>query len=130
MLFFWISIGLSLFFSVKGKNDSAIIMTILSFSFIVVAIVTKDPVFTSFGVPAEYEWILGLFLFGFSSWKLYFNPLKERVIKNEKSIVEIKVDVRTMREDISDIKNELFGVKEKINSMSVDLHLIRNKLLA
>lgn len=72
-----------------------------------VAIATKDPIFSGLGVPTEYEWVVGLFVTGLSSWKLYFGPLKERVIKTEMEVTSIQTDVRSIKSDTSLIKEKL-----------------------
>ena len=82
-------------------------MTIMAFAFLAIAIVTKDPLFSKFGVPIEFEWVIGLFLTGFTSWKIYFNPLKERVIKTESETAVIKTDVASIKSDVILIKNKL-----------------------
>ena len=115
MVLFWVTFGLNFLLYVLAKryhffrstNELVIIILILSFSFLVVAIITKDPIFSTFGVPPEFEWIVGLFITGLTSWRLYFNPLKERVIK-----VERKVDF--MQGEISSIKADTTLIKEKV----------------
>ena len=85
-------------------NNVGIFLILLAFSFLVVAIVTNDPLFQSLGVPQEFEWIVGLFLVALSSWKLYFNPLKVRVIALENEVSSLDTGVRT---GFSSIKEDL-----------------------
>ena len=84
-----------------------------AFGFIVLGILTDDPIFAAIGLPPEFEWIGGLSLFGFSLWLFYLAPLKNRVIKSEKDIVIIKTDVKTIREDVHLIKEKIINGKIK-----------------
>src|SRR3989338_911499 len=105
MLIFWILIVMGLFIyfvfkkSVKYIDNLVFSLIMLAGAFLIVAIATKDPVFSGLGVPAEYEWVVGLFITGLSSWKLYFGPLKERVIKTEKEVSSIQTDVKSIKAD-------------------------------
>ncbi len=64
-------------------------------------------------MPIEFEWVVGLFLTGLTSWKLYLNPLKERVITIEKEVSSIKTDVRDIKEDVHLIKDKILNGKIK-----------------
>lgn len=113
MLIFWILIVMGLFVyfvfkkSVKYIDNLVFSLIMLAGAFLIVAIATKDPVFSGLGVPAEYEWVVGLFITGLSSWKLYFGPLKERVIKTEKEVSSIQTDVKSIKADTTLIKDKL-----------------------
>ncbi len=114
MLLFWISLVIALVvylvlrqFRYPKADDATFVIVLLSISFLIVAIVTKDPLFAGFGVPAEFEWIVGLFLAALTSWKLYFNPLKGRVIKAE-------IDISSLRSDVQSIKADTTLIKEKV----------------
>lgn len=114
MILFWGTSILALlyYYAKKGYRsqkikDNTMIFLMLSFAFLIVAIVTNDPIFAQFGVPMEFEWVVGLFLTGLSSWKLYFSPLKERVVYLEKNITSIKTGMNSISEDIHLIKEKL-----------------------
>lgn len=115
MLLFWLSVLVNLIMyltlrkiaSRTRAQDAAVFISLLSFALLIVAIVTKDPIFSSFGVPPEFEWVVGLFITGLTSWKLYFNPLKDRLGK-----VESKVDV--LHSELNSIKEDTTLIKEKI----------------
>jgi hypothetical protein len=94
----------------KRFEEYGIIIIVLAFSFLVVAILTHDPIFSKFGVPVEFEWVVGLFITGLSSWKLYFNPLKKRVMDSEKEIISLKSEVHSIKEDTLLIKEKLFSL--------------------
>src|SRR3989338_10474250 len=119
MVLFWVTFGLNFLLYVLAKryhffrstNELVIIILILSFSFLVVAIITKDPIFSTFGVPPEFEWIVGLFITGLTSWRLYFNPLKERVIKTEKEVSSIKTNIEFIKADTNLIKEKILKLK-------------------
>ena len=76
---------------------------------LVVAIITKDPLFSQFGVPAEFEWIVGMVFAGFTSWRLYFNPLKERLIKCEIALTSVTTDMCALRNNILLIKEKILN---------------------
>lgn len=113
MLLFWILIvgSLLVYFifrrTIKAIENIVFSVILLAAAFLIVAIVVKDPVFSGLGVPAEYEWVVGLFVTGLSSWKLYFGPLKERVIKTEMEVSSIQTDVKAIKSDTSLIKEKL-----------------------
>lgn len=116
LIAFWIAMIASLIIyliSLKYKVAEKIIpfLVLLAGSFLIVAIATKDPLFTSFGIPVEFEWVVGLFITGLSSWKLYFSPLKERVVKTETEISSIKTDIISIKEDTNLIKETLINWK-------------------
>ncbi len=118
MLLFWGTLALNLLFYLLGKkykvktvNEWSIIFTILSFAFLFVAIITKDPLFSSVGVPPEFEWVVGLFITGLTSWKLYFNPLKERVIKVERKVDFIQGEISSIKTDTTFIKEKVLNIK-------------------
>lgn len=112
MTIFWmlLLVNLALYLSFKRSKkyeEYGMILIFLAFSFLIVAIITHDPIFSKFGVPMEFEWVVGLFITGFSSWKLYFNPLKKRVMDSEKDISVLKADVHSIKEDTTLIKEKL-----------------------
>ena len=113
MLIFWILIiaGIIVYFGLRKTlpyvDNLVFLIILLAGAFLIVAIATKDPIFSSIGVPAEYEWVVGLFITGLSSWKLYFGPLKERVIKTEMEVNAIQTDVKAIKADTTLIKDKL-----------------------
>ncbi len=116
LIAFWVvivSLLIIYLLSLKYKKIEKAIpfFLLLAISLIIVAIATKDPLFTSFGIPVEFEWVVGLFITGLSSWKLYFSPLKERVIKTEKEVSSLKSDVKSIKEDTNLIKEKLINQK-------------------
>lgn len=116
MLIFWIIIICFIVLRIILKKNKLVDkysfpMVLLAFSFLIIAIVTNDPIFTRLGVPMEFEWVVGLFITGLSSWKLYFNPLKERAIRTERKVSTLKSEVDSIKEDTSLIKNILIKNK-------------------
>src|SRR3989344_9152660 len=116
MYIFWIIIILNLItylllkkYSSKYKESISLALIILAWSFLIVAIVQKDPIFTAFGVPQKFEWVVGLFITALSSWKLYFDPLKQRVIHTEKEVTSLKTDISSIKEDTTLIKEKLIS---------------------
>ncbi len=113
MLLFWVlTIGSFLIYVIFRRTAKAIenivfSIILLAAAFLIVAIATKDPLFSGVGVPAEYEWVVGLFITGLSSWKLYFGPLKERVIKTEREVSNIQMDVKSIKSDTTLLKDKL-----------------------
>lgn len=117
MMVFWaiflISLVIYLFIRKRFENIAMPII-LLAFSFLIIGIVTKDPLFSPFGVPVEFEWVVGLFFVGLSAWRFYFNPLKERVIDSEKDISSLKTDVSNIKTDIAFVKNDISVVKTEV----------------
>ena len=113
MLIFWLVLGISLilYFIFKRirirSDDIPLGLALLALAFLIVGIVTRDPLFSLFGVPLEFEWVVGLFITAFTSWKLYFDPMKKRMARTERDVISIKTDVRAIKNDISLIKGVL-----------------------
>ena len=119
LIAFWVVMGIALVFyllSLKYKKLEIVLPTLmfLAGSLIIVAIVTKDPIFSAIGVPAEFEWVVGLFLTGLSSWKLYFSPLKERVISTEKEVSSIKTSVEKVEKNVDVLTDKILNGKVKL----------------
>lgn len=118
MLLFWGVMILTIIIYVIAKKVEIklekLVMPLLFFSLalLIVAIVTKDPLFSSFGIPPEFEWVIGLFITGFTSWKVYFDPLKSRVIRTEREVFSLKTEIGSVKSDTSLIKEILIGKKK------------------
>lgn len=118
LVIFWIVAAVSLalyLISLKYKKAEVALppLLLLAGSFLIVGIITKDPLFSSLGVPVEFEWVVGLFITGLSSWKLYFSPLKERVIKTENELSSMKSDISSIKDDTNLIKEKIINGKVK-----------------
>ena len=88
------------------------------------AIITKDPItIAGIELSMESQWIGSLIIFGLGSWKLYFNPLKEKVYSLDREIGEVKSDVSNLKSDVSNLKSDVSSIKE-------DIHLIKNKIFS
>lgn len=114
LIAFWISLVIAIILilinlRIKDKklNFLSGLFVFMQFLFMIISIITKDPIFEAIGLPKEYEWITGLFLSGFTLWLFYLSPLKNRVIEVEKETREIKTDVKNIKEDTTIIKNKL-----------------------
>ena len=86
------------------------VLFFLGASFLIVGVLTRDPLFAQFGVPAEYEWVIGLSITAFSSWQVYFNPLKKKVYAMDREIGELKTDMQTVKVDIALIKEKVLSL--------------------
>ncbi len=127
MSFFWGLLVLAwlCYFILKNSDQEkaekySFLVLLLAVSFLVIAIATRDPIFAQWGVPVEFEWVVGVALALLGSWKIYLNPLKERLLVTEKDIVflkttvtYIKSEVEVMKSDLSLIKDALLGKKRK-----------------
>lgn len=118
MTAFWIIVGTSIlfyflkrYFFPRLHEDVFSLLFFLGVSFLIVGIITKDPLFAQFGVPSEYEWVVGMVIAGLLSWRVYFNPLKKKVYAMDREIGEIKAEMRT---EFRTIKSDLILIKEKI----------------
>ncbi len=123
MMIFWtiILFNLGYYYIKKGHlnqkvRDNAIIFTLLATAFLIVSIATKDPIFSAFGVPNEFEWVVGLFIAGLTSWKLYFGPMKNRIIHLEKQSSYTRAEIRYIKEGLGSIRSDLNIIKEKLIS--------------
>jgi len=122
MTAFWISLGIGLLLILinlkikdKGIESIAGFFIFMQFVFVIVAVLTKDPIFQAIGLPQGYEWIAGLAMGGFSLWLFYLNPLKKRVGRIEIELGSVKTEIRSIKEDTNLIKNKLINpVKELI----------------
>lgn len=94
----------------------------LTIGFLVVGIITKDPVFSFWGVPPEFEWVVGVVLGVLVVWKYLYNPLQDRVIGLEKNIVGLEKDMVEVKSDLR-AKDFRFGIIES------DLAMIKRKIL-
>src|SRR3989344_7386073 len=72
---------------------------LVSISFLIIGIVTNDPLFAPLGVQPEYEWLAGLLSSFYLLYQTYLKPLKERVIRTETDVSAIKADVRSLKTD-------------------------------
>lgn len=116
---FWVLMALfaAVYFLAKWKKQGLArrieqeygsLFFILAASFLIIAIVTNDPVTVAgIAIPTEIQWLASLLVTGFGSWKFYLNPLKERVIRTEIEASSIKADVSTIKADVSMIKQAL-----------------------
>ncbi len=99
-------------FNQKLKKNAFLIF-IISLPFLILAILTNDPIsILGMEISTELQWLASLLTFGFGSWKFYLNPLKERVIETEK---EIKVEIKYMNKTLEEFKNKLDIIIKKIN---------------
>lgn len=87
----------------------------LGIFFLFVGIITKDPLFAQFGVPAEYEWIVGMFMAALASWRIYFNPMKQRIGNLERKVdaldTKLGASLGMIQADLQIIKEKLFATK-------------------
>lgn len=96
------------------------ILFFLGVSFLVVGIITRDPLFAQFGVPGEYEWVVGMFMAVLASWRVYFNPIKQRVGRLETRVEALDAKLTA----------QMDGLDKRIENMHGDIHLIKEKLFA
>lgn len=89
------------------------ILGITAFAFLIMGILTKDPLFSTLGIPKEYEWLAGLIISGFTLWKSYLNPLKDRVIKTEIKVSSIDTSIHSIKNDVETIKDTLLNERNK-----------------
>ncbi|OIO64109.1 hypothetical protein AUJ68_07310 [Candidatus Woesearchaeota archaeon CG1_02_57_44] len=78
-------------------------------SFLIVGMLTKDPLFSAFGVPLEFEWAVGTGIVLFGAWHFYLHPMNRRLVRTEQDISGINGELRHMRTDITLIKHLLLA---------------------
>lgn len=111
---------------IKKYADSLIgICLMIAIPSTIVAIATKDPILEFFGISTMLEWWINTIALFFVAWWYYFNPLKSRVVQNEKDIVGLKKDIGSLKTETRTLKNDL---DSKFNLINSDLHLIKEKL--
>ncbi len=118
MMIFWLIYVLLFLYFIYTKwkkinlNQSVIISgVIIAFSFFIIGVITRDPIFSPLGVPKEYEWLAGLIVSGFAAWQFYFDPLKKKLIALENNFSEYfgvsKTKFDHIEKGIDEIKAEL-----------------------
>jgi hypothetical protein len=117
-ILFWgiYSIGIVLKLLAKKKGSKRIdnwsdFFLVYALLVLLLVIFSGDPFETP--LPQEYQWLVTLFVAWISLWRLYLNPLKERVITIEKDFEGIKKDIHHIKEDVSKIKEYILYTKEK-----------------
>ena len=93
-------------------EDKGILFFIISSAFIVMALLTKDPLtIAGISIPTELQWLGSLLIIGFGVWRFYLNPLKGKVYSMDREVGEIKADVTNIKSDVRLIKERLIGGK-------------------
>ncbi len=94
----------------------AIFFMVLMIFFFTFALVTNDPIeeiLTT--IPAFWQFLLTALGGAFTIWKVYLNPLKERVIRLETNMASLisKTDTNfsSIKEDLKMLKDKLLGRK-------------------
>lgn len=93
----------------KEVEDKGVLVVMFLGALMFMAIKTNDPVsFLGIEIPMELQWFgsLGVTMFGL--WKLYLDPLKDKVMKIDKTVESLKTDVNNIKKDIILIKQHLF----------------------
>ncbi len=118
MVVFWVIYALILTYyshsrwkKVNPDTNLIILGVIVAFSFLIIGVISNDPLFSAIGVPKEYEWLAGLILSGFTAWQFYFDPLKKKIISLENNFSEYfgvsKTKFEHIEKGIDEIKMEL-----------------------
>ena len=91
----------------------AILLILFVGSFLIVAIVTKDPIsFGSYEIPTEFQWIGSLFVSFFSVWQFYLKPLKNKLFGLDREIGEVKTSVKKVESDVNRLTDFIINKKK------------------
>ena len=92
----------------KFLDEFALPVVIVGASFLIIAIVTNDPVnIAGYTIPTELQWLGSLLVTGFGAWKFYLSPLKLKVYQMDREIGEVKTSVHKVESNVSMILNKL-----------------------
>ena len=115
-------------------DDNAIYFVIVGASLLIVAIASNDPVtIAGITLPMEVQWFASLLVLGFGTWKVYFSPLKERVIHTEKEIAAINVHITpipALERRIMQLETDVASIKTDTRFLKEDMALIKQKILS
>lgn len=123
LVLYFVSIIFALSFYYLAKNvekkkserlsDISNFSVLLMLFFLAFALATNDPIeklLTT--IPEFWQFLLTTICGAFTLWKVYLNPLKERVISLEIEMASLKSEVRTnfsaIQEDLKIIKQATF----------------------
>ena len=110
-------------------NDKLFLVFIFSSSLFVVAILTNDPLFQPIGIPKDYEWLVGVAVMGFTTWRIYLNPLKDKVITIDKKVLTLEYDVSHLKSDVAVLKSDVSSLRTDVSIMKSDVGFIRERML-
>ena len=83
----------------------SIFFILLMIFFFVLSLTTNDPIEEIItAIPAFWQFMITALSGSFAIYKVYLNPLKERVITTEKDISSIKTDIGNTKENINEMK--------------------------
>jgi len=109
---FGLLILISFLFKIKKLNkylqEYSVLVLIIALSFLIIAIITKDPMnIAGYTIPTELQWLGSLLVTGFSAWKFYLNPLKIKVYSMDREIGEVSASVKKVENNVSMILSKL-----------------------
>ena len=90
---------------------------LLMMFFLVFSLYTKDPIeeiITT--IPAFWQFVLTSLGGAFTIWKVYLNPLKEKVYGIDKEVATVKVTLGRVEEELKDCFNNLENKLEQLNN--------------
>ncbi|MBI3033315.1 hypothetical protein HYY69_07605 [Candidatus Woesearchaeota archaeon] len=90
-------------------NNAGAFFGVVAMAFLIVSIATKDPVFEPIGIPAGYEWVIGIGGGVGLLWKYVHKPLYDQVQSMDKRLVHVEGQLSGIKDDISLIKHKLLG---------------------
>ncbi len=85
----------------KFLDDYALLTFMVGASFLIMALITNDPVTVAgYTMPTELQWLGSLLVTGFGAWKFYLNPLKQKVYTMDREIGEIKMGIEKVEKNV------------------------------
>ncbi len=97
------------------KYTDAYLATLVAL--LIIAILTNDPIPGLEGLSKDAQWIMSLAGVGIGLWKLYLNPLKQKVFSLDREMGEVKTRVSHLEHNIKEIKNELKEIRATLQNI-------------
>ena len=127
LILYFVSLVLALvFFHISKKKDKkkydnlAIFFMLLMVFFLVFALYTDDPIeelLTT--IPVFWQFVLTSLGGAFTIWKVYLNPLKEKVYDIDKDVATIKVTISRVENELKNSFGRLESKIENINTANL-----------
>ena len=126
LLLYFVALVLALlfFFISRKKTEQiyekgSVFFMLLMMFFFVFALYTKDPfeeIITT--IPAFWQFVLTSLGGAFTIWKVYLNPLKEKVYDIDKEVATVKTTLSRVE---GELKNSFEKLEQKLEHLKIKL---------
>lgn len=121
LVLYFLSLILSLLFYYLSKKkkeksfgDISSFFLVLMIFFFILALATGDPIerfLTT--IPAFWQFMITALGGSFAIYKVYLNPLKQKVYSIDNEVGNVKTDITTIKENVGWIREELVKLMKK-----------------